>query len=91
VAVFGGVILHNFSTYGFAIRAAVLNQSGGSDPISSKLFNVQFTAAVKPGDKLETSIWEIGKGSNGIVKVGSETKALATGKSRLKAVKNNLL
>ena len=29
---------------------------------------------------METSIWEIGKGPNGTVEVGFETKNLATGK-----------
>jgi len=79
---FGGVILHGLSTYGFAGRA-VLKSVGGSDPNSLKLLGVRFTAPVKPGDKLETSIWEVGKGPNGTVEVAFETKNLATGKVAL--------
>jgi len=79
---FGGVILHGLSTFGFAGRA-VLKSVGGSDPNSLKLFGVRFTAPVKPGDKLETSIWEVGKGPNGTVEVAFETKNLATGKVAL--------
>jgi len=76
---FGGVILHGLSTYGFACRA-VLKSVGGRDPNSLKFFGVRFTAPVKPGDKLETSIWEVGKGPNGTVELAFETKNLATGK-----------
>jgi len=76
---FGGVILHGLSTYGFACRA-ILRSVGGSDPNSLKFLGVRFTAPVKPGDKLETSIWEVGKGPNGTIEVAFETKNLATGK-----------
>ena len=71
--------MHGLSTYGFAGRA-VLKLVGGGDPKSLKFFGVRFTAPVKPGDKLETSIWEVGKGPNGTVEVAFETKNLATGK-----------
>ena len=71
--------MHGLSTYGFASRA-VLKSVGGNDPNSLKFFGVRFTAPVKPGDKLETSIWEVGEGPNGAVEVGFETKNLATGK-----------
>jgi len=76
---FGGVILHGLSTFGFAARA-VLKTAGGNDPNSLKFFGVRFTAPVKPGDKLQTSIWEIGKGPNGATEVAFETKNLTTGK-----------
>ncbi|KIM41382.1 hypothetical protein M413DRAFT_445398 [Hebeloma cylindrosporum] len=76
---FGGVILHGLSTFGFAARA-VLKTVGGNDPNSLKFFGVRFTSPVKPGDKLETSIWEVGKGPNGATEVAFETKNLATGK-----------
>jgi len=79
---FGGVILHGLSTYGFAGRA-VLKSVGGSDPNSLKFLGVRFTAPVKPGDKLETSIWDVGQGPNGTVEVAFETKNLATGKVAL--------
>jgi peroxisomal enoyl-CoA hydratase 2 len=76
---FGGVILHGLSTFGFAARA-VLKSVGGNDPNSLKFFGVRFTAPVKPGDALETSIWEVGKGPKGTVEVAFETKNLTTGK-----------
>ncbi|KAF6751706.1 peroxisomal dehydratase [Ephemerocybe angulata] len=76
---FGGVILHGLSTFGFAGRA-VLKTVGGGDPASVRYFGVRFTAPVKPGDALETSIWEVGKGPNGSTEVAFETKNLTTGK-----------
>ncbi|KAF9531041.1 peroxisomal dehydratase [Crepidotus variabilis] len=79
---FGGVILHGLSTYGFAARA-VLKSVGGNAPDSLKFFGVRFTAPVKPGDALETSIWEVGKGPKGTVEVAFETKNLTTGKAVL--------
>ncbi|KAJ2922596.1 hypothetical protein H1R20_g14507, partial [Candolleomyces eurysporus] len=76
---FGGVILHGLSTYGFAARA-ILKTIGGGDPNSLKFYGVRFTAPVKPGDKLQTSIWEVGKGPNGTTEVAFETKNLNSGK-----------
>lgn len=58
----------------------MLKTAGGNDPNSLKLFGVRFTAPVRPGDTLETSIWEIGKGPNGTTEVAFETKNLTTGK-----------
>lgn len=77
---FGGVILHGLSTFGFAGRA-VLKTVGASDPNSLKFFGVRFTAPVKPGDKLETSIWEVGNGPHGTTEVAFETKNLTDRKS----------
>lgn len=74
--------MHGLSTFGFAARA-VLKSVGGSDPNSLKFFGVRFTTPVKPGDRLETSIWEVGKGPNGNIEVAFETKNLATGKVAL--------
>ncbi|KDR77105.1 hypothetical protein GALMADRAFT_139128 [Galerina marginata CBS 339.88] len=79
---FGGVILHGLSTFGFAARA-VLKTAGANDPASLKLFGVRFTAPVKPGDTLETSIWEVGKGPGGTTEVAFETKNVGTGKVAL--------
>ncbi|KAK7680296.1 hypothetical protein QCA50_016536 [Cerrena zonata] len=76
---FGGVILHGLSTYGFAARA-VLSAVGGNDPSALKYFGVRFTSPVKPGDALETSIWEVGPGPDGTTEVGFVTKNLKTGK-----------
>jgi len=76
---FGGVILHGLSTFGFGARA-ILKTVGGNDPNSLKFYGVRFTSPVKPGDKLETSIWEVGKGPNGTTEVAFEMKNLNTGK-----------
>jgi len=76
---FGGIILHGLSTYGFAARA-VLKEVGGNDPQAMKAFSVRFTAPVKPGDTLETSIWEMGEGPNGTTLVAFATKVIETGK-----------
>jgi len=73
------VILHGLSTFGFGGRA-VLKTVGGGDPTSVKVFGVRFTAPVKPGDKLQTNIWEVGSGPNGTTEVAFETKNLNTGK-----------
>lgn len=45
-----------------------------------KYFGVRFSSPVKPGDALETSIWEMGPGPNGTVEVAFVTKDLTTGK-----------
>ena len=76
---FGGVILHGLSTYGFAARS-VLSAVGGNDPNALKYFSVRFTSPVKPGDALETSIWEVGPGPNGTTELTFVTKNLGSGK-----------
>ena len=82
---FGGVILHGLSTFGFGARA-IVSAVGGGDPRSLTLFGVRFTAPVKPGDALETSIWEVGPakapGHEGETELAFVTKNLATGKVR---------
>ena len=83
---FGGVILHGLATFGFAARGVVASVGGG-DPTSLRLFGVRFTAPVKPGDALETSIWEVGPatapGHEGETEVCFVTKNVATGKVRV--------
>ncbi|KZT08220.1 peroxisomal dehydratase [Laetiporus sulphureus 93-53] len=76
---FGGVILHGLLTFGFAARALV-SAVGGGDPRSLTFFAVRFTSPVKPGDAVETSVWELGPGPNGTTEVAFVTKNLATGK-----------
>ncbi|CAL1710351.1 unnamed protein product [Somion occarium] len=76
---FGGVILHGLSTFGFGARA-VLSAVGGGNPNALKYFGVRFTSPVKPGDALETSIWEVGPGPEGTTEVTFVTKNLTTGK-----------
>ena len=80
---FGGVILHGLSTFGFAARA-VVSAVGGGDPNALRYFGVRFTSPVKPGDGVETLIWEMGPGPEGTpegtVEVAFVTKNLTTGK-----------
>ena len=76
---FGGVILHGLSTYGFAARA-VVSAVGNNDPNALKYFGVRFTSPVKPGDALETSIWELGAGPDGTTEVVFETRNTTSGK-----------
>ncbi|KAF5384445.1 hypothetical protein D9615_003402 [Tricholomella constricta] len=49
----------------------------------SKFFGVRFTAPVKPGDALETQVWEVGPGPAGTTEVTFVTKNLTTGKIAL--------
>ncbi|KAH9924966.1 peroxisomal dehydratase [Epithele typhae] len=85
---FGGVILHGLSTFGFGARA-IVEAVGGGDPASLTLFGVRFTAPVKPGDALETSIWDMGParapGHEGETEVAFVTKNAASGKVALGA------
>ncbi|KAG8852538.1 hypothetical protein FRB96_008634 [Tulasnella sp. 330] len=76
---FGGVILHGLASYGFAARA-VLKAVGGDDPSSLKTFGVRFTSPVKPGEALETSMWEVGSGPDDTTEIAFVTKNMATGK-----------
>ena len=80
---FGGVILHGLATFGFAARA-VLAAVGGSQPGALRYFGVRFSSPVKPGDALETSIWEVGParapGHEGETEVAFVTRNVATGK-----------
>lgn len=78
---FGGVILHGLATFGFAARG-ILSQVCGNDPNALKLFGVRFTSPVKPGDTLETSVWEMGPGPDGSVELSFVTKNLDSGKVR---------
>ena len=71
--------MHGLSTFGFAARA-IVTAVGGGDPSALRLFGVRFTAPVKPGDALETSIWEIGPGPNGTTEVVFVTKDVDSGK-----------
>ncbi|KAF9804681.1 hypothetical protein IEO21_09284 [Rhodonia placenta] len=79
---FGGVILHGLSTFGFAARALV-SAVGGGDPNALRFFGTRFTSPVKPGDALETSVWEVGPGPDGTTEVSFATKNLTNGKACL--------
>jgi peroxisomal enoyl-CoA hydratase 2 len=71
--------LHGLSTFGFAARGIVSAVAGG-DPKALKFFGTRFTSPVKPGDALETSVWEVGAGPNGTIEVAFSTKNLTSGK-----------
>jgi acyl dehydratase len=58
----------------------VIKAVGGNDPKSLRFIGVRFTAPVKPGDKLETQVWEVGSGPEGTTEVTFVTKNLNTGK-----------
>jgi len=79
---FGGVILHGLSTFGFAARA-IVSVVGGNDPNSLKFYGTRFTSPVKPGNEIETSIWEVGPGPDGTTEVAFVTRNLTTGKVSL--------
>lgn len=79
---FGGVILHGLSSYGFAARA-IVQAVGGNDPASLTFFGVRFSSPVKPGDALETRMWEVGTGPNGATEIAFETRNVNSGKVRL--------
>jgi len=73
------VILHGLATYGFAARAIVA-KVGMGDPMSLKAIAARFTSPIKPGDVLETLIWEVGPGPNGTVEIAFVCKNAASGK-----------
>ncbi|CAE6476891.1 unnamed protein product [Rhizoctonia solani] len=75
---FGGVILHGLSSYGFAARAVLKSVPG-----ELKAFGVRFTSPVRPGDELETSIWEMGPGPDGTTELAFVQKNLTSGKIAL--------
>lgn len=71
--------MHGLSTFGFAARA-IVSAVGAGDPDSLRLFGVRFSSPVKPGDELETSIWEVGPGPDGTTELAFVTKDLQSGK-----------
>ena len=76
---FGGVILHGLSTFGFVARG-ILTEVGGGDPNGLRYFGVRFTSPVRPGDALETSVWEVGPAPGGLTEVAFVTKDVTSGK-----------
>lgn len=55
-----GIIAHGLCTMAFA-SWAVLTEVGGSDVHRLKRFGVRFSKMVRPGDDLETRIWQTGR------------------------------
>ncbi|KAG8994509.1 hypothetical protein FRB94_009828 [Tulasnella sp. JGI-2019a] len=76
---FGGVILQGLGNFGFGARA-VLNVIGGGDPSALRAFGVRFASPVKPGDTLETSMWEVGERPDNTIEISFITKNLTTNK-----------
>ena len=59
----------------------MLSQVGNNDPNALCFFGARFTSPVRPGDELETSIWEVGLGPDeGTVELTFQTKDLTSGK-----------
>ena len=54
--------------------------AGNNDPNSLAYYGVRFTSPVRPGDSIQTSIWEVGPGPNGTTELAFETKNTTTGK-----------
>ncbi|KAI9450119.1 peroxisomal dehydratase [Lactarius psammicola] len=75
----GNVILHGLSMLGFAARALV-HMVGHGRPSSLHYLNVRFTAPVAPGDGLETRVWNVGTGPDGVREVAFKVKNTRTGK-----------
>lgn len=57
---FGGPIIHGLFSWNSTANA-ILNALGGSDPKNFKEFQARFASPVKPGDKLVTEMWRVGK------------------------------
>jgi peroxisomal enoyl-CoA hydratase 2 len=57
---FGGPIIHGLFSWNSSAHG-VLKVLGGSDPANFKEFQARFASPVKPGDKLVTDVWRVGK------------------------------
>lgn len=69
-----GIIAHGLCTMAFT-SWAVLTEVGGSDVNRLKRFAVRFSKMVRPGDDLETRIWQTGRGD------GATTYAFETARN----------
>jgi len=61
---FGGTIVHGLYSFNSTCHL-LLKHLGGSDPSNIKEFQARFASAVKPGDKLVTSVWRTGEIQDG--------------------------
>ncbi|PYH41485.1 putative trimethyllysine dioxygenase TmlH [Aspergillus saccharolyticus JOP 1030-1] len=57
---FGGTIIHGLFSWNSAAHG-VLKEMGQSDPDRLREFQARFASPVKPGDKLTTEIWRMGR------------------------------
>jgi len=76
---FGGVILHGLASYGNVARGLIFNLADGN-PRRLKAIDSRFSSPVKPGDTLETKVWELGPGPDGTTEYVFATNNLTTGK-----------
>jgi len=61
----------------------VLDAFGAGEVGRMTYFAARFTSPVKPGDEIETSMWEIGTGPNGTTEIAFVTKNVTSGKLSL--------
>lgn len=87
---FGGTIIHGLFSWNAAAHG-VLREIGQSDPENLKEFQARFASPVKPGDKLTTEIWRMGRLEGGdeeirfIVRNDQGKVVLSNGRCLLKA------
>ena len=82
---FGGPIIHGLFSWNTAAHA-VLKLFGESKPGSLKEFQARFAAPVRPGDKLVTEMWRVGKVEGGeevrfVVRVEGGKTVLTNGRA----------
>lgn len=88
---FGGVILHGLYSWNSTCHE-LLKAFGASDPANIKEYQARFASPVKPGDKLVTRAWRMGKEQGGFEEVRFETSVegakvcLSNGRALIKCV-----
>ncbi|KAF8336332.1 MaoC like domain-containing protein [Cantharellus anzutake] len=76
---FMGIILHGLASYGIVARGLIASLVDGNPRALRALF-VRFSSPVKPGDTLETKVWELGSGPDETTEYVFTTTNLTTGK-----------
>ncbi|KAJ4109662.1 hypothetical protein NW768_012098 [Fusarium equiseti] len=61
---FGGTIIHGLFSWNSTAHA-LLKKLGGGDPANIKEYQARFASPVRPGDKLITHAWVVGKEKDG--------------------------
>ncbi|RAL09924.1 putative trimethyllysine dioxygenase TmlH [Aspergillus homomorphus CBS 101889] len=61
---FGGTIIHGLFSWNSAAHG-ILRELGQSEPENMKEFQARFASPVKPGDKLTTEMWRMGRLQSG--------------------------
>jgi acyl dehydratase len=57
---YGGIIMHGLFSWNVAARC-ILSRYGGGKAEAFRDFEARFVAPVKPGDKLQISMWDLGE------------------------------